>query len=120
VDRRHPRWADGPLDPTTYKPAKGRPISEARAEQDRAAGGAHRRIVRLAGGGQSRASIDLKHLGGRRIYAYLRYTEDGRSVARYVGEAPGETREERLAAAWAIARRDGLLGTGGSHPRVSR
>ena len=105
----HPRWADSPPDPSTYRAPRGRSISEARAEQDRAAGGRDRRLVRLTDGRISTGSIELKFLGGRRVYAYLRYTSDGRTVARYVGEAPGATREERLSAAWAAAHAQGLL-----------
>jgi DNA mismatch endonuclease (patch repair protein) len=86
--------------------AAGEP--EAVAEQDRAAGGADRRAVRLPGGRTATGSVELKFLGGRRIYAYLRYIRDGRTVATYVGEAPGATREERLRVAWAKVHADGL------------
>lgn len=60
--------------------------------------------MRLSNGKVALASIELKFLGGRRIYAYLRYTRDGCTVSRYVGPAPGANRRERLETAWRTAR----------------
>jgi len=87
-------------------------MAEAVAEQDDAAGGAGQRVVTLDGGRRSTGSIELKFLGGRRIYAYLRYTDNGRTVAVYVGEATGETRMERLRSAWRIVHARGLTRRG--------
>jgi DNA mismatch endonuclease (patch repair protein) len=108
----HPRWADATPEDATWRAPRGRRIAEARAEQDRAAGGADRRAIRFADGSRSTGSVELKLLGGRRIYAYLRYTREGRTVVAYVGEARGETREERLRAAWTKVHADGLLTAG--------
>jgi hypothetical protein len=83
-------------------------MSEAVAEQDVTAAGS--RVLQLPEGGTATASIELKFIGGRRIYAYLRYMTNGKTISRYVGEAPGSSREERLRAAWALAREKGLLG----------
>lgn len=83
-------------DPTSYQAPRGRSRAEAVAEQDTAAGGRARRRV-----GGALASIELKSMGGRRVYAYLRFSAAGRTVNRYVGDAPGGTRAERLRHAWA-------------------
>jgi hypothetical protein len=106
--RQHPRWADDPPDPETYRAQPGRSRNAAVAEQDLAAGGLSRR-VRLPDGTQRTASVELKFLGGRRVYAYLRYQNQGRTVTTYLGEAPGRDRVERLRVAWRIARARGLL-----------
>jgi len=64
----------------------------------------------LAGKRRACASIELKHVNSkRRIYAYLRYSIDGRTVNRYVGEAHGATREEHLCEAWKAAHALRLL-----------
>jgi DNA mismatch endonuclease, patch repair protein len=65
-------------------------------------------MVRLPDGRTASGSIALKFLDGRRIYAYLRYSIDGRTRAVYVGEAPGETREDRLRVAWSKVHAAGL------------
>jgi len=104
-----PHWAEAAPDPTTYKAPPGRPRAVAVAEQDEAAGGREKRRVHLGHGGTALASIELKFLGGRRIYAYVRYMKDGRTVSCYVGEAEGKTREERLQAAWRQATKAGLF-----------
>lgn len=107
----HSRWAPEVPADDTFRAPPGRSIAEASAEQDEAAGGRERRLVRLPDGTRSLASIELKRVSGRRrIYGYLRYTHEGRTVARYVGQAPGDTRTERLRAAWSAARSRGLVG----------
>lgn len=82
------------------------------AEQDRAAGGRDNRIVQLPGGRRATASVELKTLGGRRIYGYLRYSVENKTRVVYIGEAPGRNREERLRVAWGKAQDARLL-----HPR---
>lgn len=105
----NPTWAEGVPDPATWRAPPGRSIAEARQEQDEAAGGVENRTVRLPGDKSPRGSIALKGLG-RRVYAYLRFQSDGRTVTRYVGEAFGSTRAERLESAWRTALDRGLVG----------
>jgi DNA mismatch endonuclease (patch repair protein) len=105
----HPKWAKVKPDPSSWKPRPGRSRKETAAEQDRAAGGRECRLVPVASGSSATASIELKDLGGRRVYAYLRYSVRGRTVCVYVGEAAGSTRTERLTSAWEQARQRGLL-----------
>lgn len=108
-----PVWAPAPPDPETFRAPRGRSLSEARAEQDKAAGGRRRRQVALSGGGHALGSVELKCLPkSRRIYAYLRYQEAGRTINRYLGEACGRTRLERLRAGWRLARSKGLVRVG--------
>jgi DNA mismatch endonuclease (patch repair protein) len=105
----HPKWATVKPDPSSWKPRPGRSRKETAAEQDGAAGGRGCRLVPVASGLSATASIELKDLGGRRVYAYLRYSVGGRTVCVYVGEAAGSTRLERLTSAWEQARERGLL-----------
>ena len=102
---------------SAYRSPTAATATERRAEQDRAAGGRAARAVQLGNGRSSIASVELKALPkSRRVYAYLRHTEQGRTVSRYLGEPAGETRAEALADAWRIARERGLL----DDPRAGR
>lgn len=80
------------------------------AEQDRAAGGRERRFVALGEERHARASIALRLLPRtRRVRAYLRWSESGRTRERYVCEATETTRAANLARAWEIARSKGMV-----------
>lgn len=104
------RWADKPPDPRAWKGRQGRSRRAASAEQDRAAGGAERRWVDLGDGRRARASVELKLLPRtRRIRAYLRWSDSGRSPARYLGEVEYATRAKNLAEGWRLAWGRGLL-----------
>jgi DNA mismatch endonuclease (patch repair protein) len=105
----HPKWAPAKLDPTSWRPVPGRARSEVIAEQDDAAGGRDRRKLELADGRTATGSIELKDLGGRRVYGYLRHSTGGHTVCTYVGEAPGSTRLDRLRCAWTLAHERGLV-----------
>lgn len=79
-------------------------------EQDKAAGGLAARSVKLANGGVATASICLKHLPkSRRVYAYLRYSVNGKTRTKYVGDATASTRYKALSNAWVEARERGLM-----------
>lgn len=109
------RWADKPPDPRAWKGRKGRSRRAASAEQDRAAGGPDRRWVDLGDGRRARASVELKLLPRtRRIRAYLRWSDRGRSPARYLGEVEHATRAENLAEGWRLAWERELLATLGT------
>lgn len=112
----HPRWASEKPSSASWQPGRRRTRSEIVEEQDRAAGGHSQRQVSLADGRTATASVELKFLGGRRVYAYLRFSDDARTINRYIGEAPGQTREDRLATGWRLARRKGMLGNPGLSP----
>ncbi len=83
--------------------------SERTAEQDKAAGGLTARQVKLADGRTATASIRLKRLPkSRRVYAYLRYSVDGKTITKYAGDATAKTRGKALQQAWDRAQSDGL------------
>jgi hypothetical protein len=74
-------------------------------EQDKAAGGAHARVLLLEDGTPARASIGLlTSKTGRAIYAYLRFKAAGTNLKRYVGGVEGSSRAERLQCAWRLVR----------------
>ncbi|MFF1792992.1 very short patch repair endonuclease [Kitasatospora sp. NPDC058263] len=58
------------------------------------------------------ASVELKLLPDtRRIRAYARWSDQGRSPARYLGEVEHGTRAANLAAGWELAKAKGLVGS---------
>lgn len=104
------RWA--PQQPTdrAWKGRSGRNRHGAILEQDRAAGGRDRRWLELSDGRLARASVELKMLPRtRRIRAYLRWSENGRSPTHYLGEVGQATRAANLAEGWRLAWGKGLL-----------
>jgi DNA mismatch endonuclease (patch repair protein) len=103
-------WADSFPPERAWKGRKGRSRRALAAEQDRAAGGPDRRWVDLDGGRQARASVELKHLPRtRRIRAYLRWSDRGRSPTKYLGEVGQATRVLNLAEGWRLAAEKNLL-----------
>jgi len=103
-------WADSLPPERAWKGREGRSRKALSAEQDRAAGGADRRWLDLEGGRQARASVVLKLFPRtRRIRAYLRWSDRGRSPAKYLGEVGYDTRALNLAQGWRIANEKGLL-----------
>jgi DNA mismatch endonuclease (patch repair protein) len=107
--RTHPRWGEpGPLEPIWKTGARSQ--SEHAAEQDRAAGGRDNRRVLKSDGSEATASVALKHWSkSRRVYAYLRYWEDGRTAVRYIGDVTLGSRDDALRKAWRLAKEKGLL-----------
>ncbi|MES9591425.1 MULTISPECIES: DNA mismatch endonuclease Vsr [unclassified Streptomyces] len=64
----------------------------------------------LGEGRFARASVELKVLPDtRRIRAYLRWSDSGKSPARYLGQVEHETRAANLAEGWKVAWEKGLL-----------
>lgn len=103
-------WRDDSPPARAWRGRRGRSRKARTAEQDRAAGGHHRRIVDLGDERRACASIELKLLPNtRRIRAYLRWSDKGRSPAVYVGEVDRDTRAANLAQAWDMAAARGLL-----------
>jgi hypothetical protein len=79
-------------------------------EQDKAAGGAHARVLLLEDGTPARASIGLlTSKTGRGVYAYLRFKAGGTNLKRYVGSVTGSSRAERLQFAWRLARQNEVV-----------
>lgn len=79
-------------------------------EQDVAAGNAAARIIQLGLGRHATASVALKHFPkSRRVYAYLRFWAEGRTVALYIGDVTGSSRSEALRHAWRIVQEKELI-----------
>jgi DNA mismatch endonuclease, patch repair protein len=102
------QWREGSLDDSAWRPPSGLSRSARAAEQDAAAGGRERRVV----SGTSRpvlASIYFRRTAGRRVYAYLRWAENGRTTEQFVCEVDRGTRAENLSFAWTSAHDRKLL-----------
>jgi DNA mismatch endonuclease (patch repair protein) len=104
----HPLWrSHRPPDAVVRSPTRQ---ADRRAEQDEAAGGRERRVVRLSDGGTATASVRLLLFDkARRIYAYLHFSHEGHKISKYIGEATADSRGDALRIGWQTARRKGLL-----------
>lgn len=102
------RWKDHLPAERAYKRRPGS-ISPAE-EQNRAAGGRKYRNIDIGNGRQACASITLRlYRRTRRIRAYLRWSQEGRTQERYVCEVEFNSRGQNLAEAWRQAKNKGLL-----------
>lgn len=103
-------WREQAPPERAWKGRPGRSRSARAAEQDRAARGRHRRYVDVGDGRYALASVELKVLPHtRRIRAYLRWSDKGRSPTRYLGQVNQDSRTKNLAAAWEVAIDKGLV-----------
>lgn len=94
-------WRKTVPKPEAYRPQPGLSNSERACEQDEAAGGRERRLVIVSRDRAALASIALRLLPRtRRIYAYLRWSDSGKTNERYICEVAHASRRENLAAAW--------------------
>lgn len=111
---RQGRWKDRMPPDRAWKPRAGMSRETRAAEQDRAAGGRLTRAVDLGEGRYARASIALRlYRSTRRIRAYLRWSQEGETQERYVGEVDAVTRAANLARAWEMAHAAGYVTTEG-------
>jgi len=95
-----------------WKPRAGISRDARAAEQDRAAGGRLARAVDLGEGRYARAAIALRlYRSTRRIRAYLRWSQEGETQERYIGEVDGGTRAANLVQAWKMAHAAGYVTT---------
>ncbi|GAA1152848.1 hypothetical protein GCM10009654_05560 [Streptomyces hebeiensis] len=109
---RQRRWKDRMPPGGAWKPKAGMSREARAAEQDRAAGGRLTRAVDLGEGRYARASIALRlYRSTRRIRAYLRWSQEGETQERYVGEVDAATRAANLAQAWEMAHAAGYVTT---------
>jgi DNA mismatch endonuclease (patch repair protein) len=102
------QWRGDTLDDSAWRPVRGLPRADRAAEQDNAAGGRDQRVV-AGTSGLVLASVYFRRTTGRRVYAYLRWSDAGRTSERFVCEVEHETRAENLAHAWKIVRDRHLL-----------
>jgi DNA mismatch endonuclease, patch repair protein len=103
-------WKGASPDARAWKRTAG--ISPA-AEQDAAVGEREQRVVPLADGRIALGSVALRVFpNSRRIRAYLRWSDKGRTRERYLGEVDGTDRLDNLRRAWALARTQGVTAVG--------
>lgn len=96
-------WRPSRPDLRAWRPTPGLTPAARATEQDVAAGGRHARQIQLPDGRQAVASVALRALpSSRRIYAYLRWYDHGKTRERYLGEVNEPTRAANLAAAWSL------------------
>jgi DNA mismatch endonuclease (patch repair protein) len=101
------RWKHKPPPERAWKRRAGTSPSR---EQDRAAGGRGQRMVRVGDNRLALASVSLRvYPNTRRIRAVLRWSQDGKSPERYLGEVNHDSRAMNLAEAWRQARASGLV-----------
>jgi DNA mismatch endonuclease (patch repair protein) len=87
-----------------WKAPTGRSRAECAREQDTAAGGRDNRMIRL-GDRTVTASVALRvQPNSRRIYAYLRWSDAGRTYERYLGDVDAHDRATNLRRAWFVAQ----------------
>lgn len=103
-------WS-GQLPPErAWKPKAGMTKAARSAEQDRGAGGRHRRVVVIDEERRATGSIAFRlYRRTRRIRAYLRWSHQGSTRERYVGEVNAATRAANLDQAWSMARAAGMV-----------
>lgn len=100
-------WKDKPPPERAWKRRTGTSPTD---EQNRAAGGRHRRTVDLGDGRYACASVSLRVWAKtRRIRAFLRWSDNGDSPEISLGEVEHGTRRANLAEAWDRAWERGLL-----------
>lgn len=102
------QWQEIALTDSAWRPPPGLSRADRAAEQDRAAGGRDKRII-ASNPRQVLASIYFRRTAGRRIYAYLRWADRGRTSEHFVCEIESPTRAENLARAWESVRELSLL-----------
>jgi DNA mismatch endonuclease (patch repair protein) len=104
------RWNDAKPPVDAWRPARRLSPADRAAEQDQAAGGRAARERRLDNGQVVHASVCLRiYAKTRRIRAYLRWSDQGKTRERYIGEVRHATRAENLNEAWARAHSRDLL-----------
>ena len=100
-------WKDKPPPERAWKRRTGTSPTE---EQNRAAGGRHRRTVDLGDGRYACASVSLRVWAKtRRIRAFLRWSDNGNSPEIPLGEVEHGTRRANLVEAWERAWERGLM-----------
>lgn len=100
-------WHMSAPDPASWKPVPGQTRNSRTTEQDQAADGRAKRYVKGSG---ALSSVALRlQPKGRSIYAYLRWSESGKTRERFLCEVRESSRAKNLESAWERARKMGLL-----------
>jgi DNA mismatch endonuclease (patch repair protein) len=97
------KWRAAEPNDSAWRCPPGLTRAERAAEQDAAAGGRENRIITIDNHAVL-ASVALRRKrDGRRVYAYFRWSNHGRTAERYLGEVDQATRAANLAQAWRLA-----------------
>lgn len=96
------QWRPDSLNDSAWRPLPDLTRAARAAEQDAAAGGRDQRLV-VGTARPVLASVYFRRRAGRRVYAYLRWAENGSTSERFVCEVDRHTRAENLALAWSAA-----------------
>jgi DNA mismatch endonuclease (patch repair protein) len=104
------QWRSGKAPDAAWRCPAGLGKAARSAEQDLAAGGRARRRVNCSATGALGSVALRRKADGRRVYAYLRWSEGGKTSECYVGQVQASTRAENLAGAWCLAAKLGLAG----------
>jgi DNA mismatch endonuclease (patch repair protein) len=103
------RWRHDRLPDKAWKASPGLSPAARSTEQDQAAGGHDTRLVTLVDRECAVGSIALRlYPKSRRVRAYLRWSDRGRTRERYVGEVTADNRKDNLAHAWRLVAERGL------------
>jgi DNA mismatch endonuclease, patch repair protein len=111
------QWREQSLNDSAWRPERGLARAVRAAEQDQAAGGQDQRVVAETSG-LILASVYFRRTTGRRVYAYLRWANEGRTSERFVCEIEHKTRAANLAYAWKVVHDGHLLAGKVDHHRV--
>ena len=102
------KWKPTELPESAWRCSQGASAAQRTAEQDLAAGGREYRAIETSDG-TALASVALRRKrDGRRVYAYLRWSERGRTKESYLGEVDQTTRAANLSQAWLRVRAPGI------------
>jgi DNA mismatch endonuclease (patch repair protein) len=101
-------WREQSLDDSAWRPVRDLSRATRAAEQDHAAGGRDQRVISGASG-LVLSSVYFRRVAGRRVYAYLRWAEMGRTSEQFICEVEQQTRADNLAHAWNIVHDRRLL-----------
>jgi DNA mismatch endonuclease (patch repair protein) len=105
------RWRQDRLPDEAWKAPPGLSPAARSTEQDQAAGGHDTRLVTLADGDSAIGSVALRlYPKSRRVRAYLRWSDCGKTRERYVGEVTADNRLDNLAQAWRLVAERALAG----------
>jgi hypothetical protein len=80
-------------------------MSKSTKVQDKAAGGATRRQLRVEDGAIVVASVSVRSFKrSKQLYGYLQFKLDNKTVTRYIGNVSADSKFESLAKGWRTVR----------------
>ena len=81
-------------------------MSRSTEEQDKAAGGAMRRQLRVEDGAIVVASVSVRTFKkSKQLYGYLQFKLDNKTVTRYIGNVSADSKFESISKGWRAVRK---------------